>query len=110
MDDVSMQDVFMILAVLFGIMLVSLICAVIVKKSRDSKDEACPIQKKKAKVLEKDQLPPGTVVSLSEMNILFEIEGRQRLRLRAKAQNQLMPGDEGYLTWQGSKVINFERI
>ena len=110
MEDIAMEDVFIGVAVMLGIMVIMIIAVAIMKKSRDSQDESCPVMRKKAKILEKEQLPQNTIMALSEMNVLFEVEGGQRLRLHAKAQNHLIPGDEGYLTWQGSKVINFERI
>ncbi len=31
------------------------------------------------------------------------------MRLNVKAQSGLAVGDTGYLTWQGSRVRNFER-
>lgn len=108
-SDISMEDIFMVFAILIGIFLVSVIALNILKRKRDAEDDEQPTLSKKAKVIDKQQLPPNTIMSISEMWVLFETEDGQRLRLNAKAINNLVVGDEGYLTWQGRRIINFER-
>lgn len=106
---ISMEEIFMMFAVLFGLMAISFIALFIVRRKRDVEDKSHPIQRGRAKLVDKQQLAPGTILAISEMWVLFELENGRRLQLVAKAQNSLVIGDEGMLTWQGKRILKFER-
>lgn len=108
MEIENMEDVAVLLAILFGIAVFSIILAGIVKLSQSASDSAQPVRTEKAKLIEKDNIPAGSFAS--EIRVLFETESGERIRLRAKVPNSLVVGDEGTLTWQGGKIIKFERI
>lgn len=106
-EDLTLKDVSVLFAILFGSLIILSIISIVITSVQKAKDSSYPIQKKHAKVLEKEQLPVGAIVA--DVKVWFETEDGDRLRLRAKPQNKLFPGDEGLLTWQGTKIMNFER-
>lgn len=109
-DMISEPEFWVFLAIIFvAIWVILAIVAVAAKKSREASDNAQPVRSAKAKIIEKQQLPPNAIVFPSTLIwFLFETEDGQRVRLNAKAQCGLVVGDTGYLTWQGSRVRNFE--
>lgn len=104
---IGSDDILMFFGIMFGIMFVSIIIILITNAKRKKEDAAQPIRKEMAHVVEKESIDPGYLEF--EINILFETEKGERLKLLAKTQNLLAVGDFGLLTWQGRKVINFER-
>lgn len=104
----DIDDVFMMFAVLIGIMVISLIVLGIAKSKQDRENDSQPIEKDYAKLVDKQQLPANGIV-VGEMWVLFEVKGGRRVRLNAKIPNSLVIGDAGVLTWQGSRIIGFER-
>ena len=108
-SEVTMEEIFMVFAVLFGLMIISFIVLIVTKNKRDAENNSHPIQTSRAKLVDKQQLPAGTLLAVSEMWVLFELENGNRVQLIAKAQNRLVVGDEGMLTWQGNKILKFER-
>ena len=108
-NEVTMEEIFMVFAVLFGLLIVSFVFFAVAKNKRDADNNSKPIQSGKARLVDKQQLSSDTILSISEMWVLFELENGNRVQLIAKAQNNLVIGDEGYLTWQGNKILKFER-
>lgn len=87
--------------VLFGLCAIVWILYAIVFGTQHIQDSTKPVRKEDAKVVLKE--PNG-------IYILFELcENGERIRLQVKHLNKLVEGDIGVLTWQGSRVINFER-
>ncbi len=89
------------LAVLFAII------AAISSANRTSKNAACPVQSKHARVIDKPQLPANTLYA--EVWITFELDNGQRIRLLVNGNAQLFLGDAGMLTWQGDALRQFIR-
>lgn len=104
----SIEDLAMLFAILFGLMIVSLIFLAIIKKKQDAEDQAQPVRKEMAKVVDKQQIDSGGIV-IGEPWVLFEVEGGTRVRLSANPKNSLVIGDTGMLTWQGCKILRFDR-
>lgn len=103
-----MEDLFLALmvmailaAILWGIVFV-------LKLKETARNNAQPIQTESAKLVDMQQIPAGQIV-IGEIWTMFELNGGNRIRLNAKVQNTLVIGDEGVLTWQGNKILNFER-
>lgn len=106
--DISMEDLFMFYAILIGILVIMWIFVAAVKKKQDAENRAQPVRKKKAKIIDMQKVESGAIV-FGEPWVLFELENGSRVRLNAKAENSLMVGDAGLLTWQGKKILKFER-
>lgn len=107
MDDISLSDIFMFFMILVGLCAVMWIFVAILRGRQNAANKAQPVRREWAKVVDKQQLAPNAIAF--EIWVMFELKSGQRLRLTAKAQNSLIVGDEGTLTWQGSKVQNFQR-
>lgn len=100
----------MMIGVCAGLCLVFWIIAYVSRKGQEASDNAQPINTARAKLIDKQQLASDAIVLPSTLIwFLFETEDGRRLRLNAKAQCGLVVGDTGSLTWQGSRVRNFER-
>lgn len=102
------DSVFIVVMTFIGVMLILGIIGLIINAKNDAKDNASPINQEMAYVISKN----NDTINLNfetYIYILFETEKGERLKLLAKAQNLLAVGDFGLLTWQGRKVINFER-
>lgn len=110
-DDITMSDIMMVFAILLGIMLVSLIVILSVRSRQKKADSVCPVLRAEATVVDKQQLPAGTVTfaSLSRIWILFDLADGRRLKLFDTAANDLVVGDTGELVWQGSSIVRFQR-
>lgn len=88
-------------AILLGIVFIMM-------KKDNARNKAEPLQTKSAKVLEKEQIPAGQVV-IGSIWVVFELENGERIRLYVKEHSSVYYGDKGMLTWQGNRVVSFER-
>lgn len=108
-ENTSLETIGFMFVILIGVCVVCLIIIAVAKSARDNANNAQPLRCELAQVVEKQQLPANTIMSLSEMWVLFELEDGQRIRLIVKATNDLVVGDTGYLTWQGKAMRSFDR-
>lgn len=106
--EMDIEVFFALIIAMFVIAAVLWIIYAVVKKKQDDENDAQPIVTRKAKLVDKQQVAAGDIV-IGEMWTLFELEGGERIRLNAKAQNSLVVGDCGLLTWQGKRILKFER-
>lgn len=104
-----MEDIFIFIAVLWVVAAILWIIVGALKKKQDSENETKPVRKATAKIVDKQQIESGAIV-IGEPWVLFETEDGERIRLNVKADNHLVVGDRGVLTWQGRKVLSFERV
>lgn len=109
LEDMTVQDIFLMLVVMVGVAVLLCILAAATRKMSEKEDKRQPLRKEIAKVVEKPRLESGTIVALSEIWICFELESGERIRLLAKANNSLIVGDVGELTWQGKRIVGFKR-
>lgn len=93
---------------MFIIVAVLWIIVAVMKKKEDDENNAQPVMTRKAKLVDKQQVAAGDIV-IGEIWTLFELEDGERIRLDAKPQNNLVIGDSGRLTWQGKRILRFER-
>lgn len=98
-SDNPSETLTVIFGTLFGLLIVVGILYLIVVGGQKISDSRYPVKSKTAKVLYKED---------NGVYVLFETEDGERLRLRVKAQNKLLNGDMGILTWQGGAVVNFQ--
>ncbi len=98
---------FLIVILVLGIL--SAIFIAISSVNRSSKNAACPIQSKHARVIDKPTVPANTICL--ELLVTFELDNGERVRLivSGKSQSQLLLGDAGMLTWQGNALRQFIR-
>lgn len=104
----DMEELFMLLFSLLIVMIIMWVTAAVLKKKKDAEDNAQPVLTKQAKLVDMQQIPAGQIV-IGEIWVLFELETGERVRLNALVQNTLVIGDQGLLTWQGRKILKFER-
>lgn len=103
-----MEDLF------FALLVMLILCAIMwgvvfaLKAKEDAQNNAQPVKTKRAKLVDMQQVPAGQIV-IGEIWTMFELEDGARIRLNAKVQNSLVVGDKGMLTWQGNKILKFER-
>ena len=89
--------------VLVTVIVLSFVTILIVTRIMDVKNKNKPIQGMRAKVLEKRGEQSMIV------RILFQTEDGDRVELACSAKNKYVVGDEGFLKWQGTRLISFER-
>ena len=104
----DMEELFMMLAIMIGMSIVMFGIAMLIKKKRDAEDAAQPMRTGFAKLVDMQQILAGQIV-FGEIWVLFELDNGDRMKLNAKAENSLVVGDTGMLTWQGRKILKFER-
>ena len=104
----DMEELFFIFLALFVLLVIMWVIAAVMKKKSDDEDNAQPVLTKQAKLVDMQQIPAGQIV-IGEIWTMFELDSGERVRLNAHAQNSLVVGDQGMLTWQGRKILKFER-
>lgn len=103
-----MEDLFF--AIFIMAVLAALLWGIVfaLKAKETAHNNAQAIQNDFAKLVDMQQIPAGQIV-IGEIWTMFELKDGSRIRLNAKVQNTLVIGDEGMLTWQGNKILKFER-
>lgn len=108
-ESIGMEEIFMVFAILFGIMIIALIVAVVAKRKREAANAVCPVSQMHAKVVDKQQLPTSGIVVYSQIWVMFELDDGRRVRLITSGNEAIVVGDSGNLTWQGDSMISFYR-
>lgn len=107
LDDITMEHVFYFIMIMLGLAVISLLFAYIVNKSKENENSKLPIQTMKAKLIDiKRQTDLGIDSIIFQ---LFETEDGNRVQLTMNTDKYLVVGDSGTLTWQGKKLISFDR-
>ena len=106
--DFDMDTIAILFGVMFGLLLLSWIFYAVAKNYREKEDDAQPLLKTYAKVIEKQSLNANSLVTSSASMIVFETETGERVRLCVDKM-ELVLGDSGMLTWQGKRFVAFER-
>lgn len=111
LEDITMSDIMMFLAIMIGVALVFWVIVKIARRGQEQADASCPIQRAMATVVDKQQLPAGSVTfsSLSRIWIMFDLEDGSRIKLFDSVSSNLIVGDTGRLCWQGDSIISFSR-
>lgn len=108
-DDISGSDVMLFIIILAAVALVLLTILAAIRKKERTANAKKPIERQMARVIEKQQLPAGAIPSRSYVQVVFETETGRRVCLNVKGTNNLLVGNEGKLSWQGSDMIYFGR-
>lgn len=107
--DITTDDILLIgLPVLFGLLILSWIAYSSTKHKQNAENSAKPVLGAIAKVVDKQQIAPNTIAF--EVWVMFETESGERIRVVCKANNNYIIGDRGYLKYQGTKLLDFERF
>lgn len=109
-DDISIDDIMMFLAVLIGVAIVVWIFVGIVFAAKKAEEDQKPIETGVAVLMEKQQSTNSLTAAIENVPAIFELEDGRRVKLTLEANSTLVIGDRGEMTWQGSKLIKFERI
>ena len=105
-------------AALLVMVILSVLFKAVRKNNQRQKDELCPVITKKARVVRrKIIIRPNNITAIGvatdtlEGKVVFEAEDGEELefRLIGKTYRDIIEGDEGMLTYQGSEFISFER-
>ena len=107
LGDVTTDDVADMLPMLFAIMIGICVICFIVIKVKDSENNSKPVLGMKAKIIDKMREEPGTVAFV--IWVMFETADGNRVKLSCSAKNDYVVGDTGFLRWQGTRLISFER-
>ena len=108
-QEMTMKDIAVVIGVMAGVVIILWIILAIAFGVIKARNNAQPLRTARAIVIEKQALPVDAILSISRMWIMFETEDGTRLRLNAKALNNLYVGDVGRLTWQGNEIRRFDR-
>lgn len=108
LDDITLTDIVVFLSIWFIFLGLMAVVVRALAKRREKEDLAQPIKRKMAKVVDMQRLEAGQMY-IGEPWVMFEFSDGSRLRLNAKQNNSLIIGDIGLLTWQGRKILTFER-
>ena len=104
----NIEVLFALIIAMFVIAAVLWIIVAVMKKKEDDENDAQPVMTGKAKLIDKQQAAAGDII-IGQIWTLFELEAGERIRLNANMQNTLVVGDSGLLTWQGKRILKFER-
>lgn len=107
LGDLTTDDVGGMLLVLMGLMVVICVVCFAIIKSKDAENNSKPVLSMRAKIIDKDSVAPGTVAFV--IGVTFETEDGNRVELSCSAKEHFMVGDTGFLKWQGTRLISFER-
>lgn len=108
-ESISMEEAFMFIAILVGMMIVVMIMSAAMKMKRDAANAACPVNRMRARVVDKQQQSENGIVVYSRIWVLFELDDGRRVRLILPGNSNVVVGDRGNLTWQGDAIISFVR-
>lgn len=102
-----------LMSVFIGLMIlgvISWVTLVAMKRKKDADNSRMPRYREMAMVVDRQQVPPGTVLLFDNPWVLFELQNGRRVRVSAtKTCRDLIVGDRGMLTWQGDQMISFSR-
>ena len=101
--DIDGDDLGLVLFIFFGTLIAVMLISNYIIKQKESENEAQPIRRGYARVMEKQEIQTGFSV---EYRVVFELAGGQRLQLQTNI-NTIVVGDSGNLKWQGYRVISF---
>lgn len=102
------ENIFLIIVVMFVAAGILGAVAKYLEKQQEAENKTQPINSGIAKIVDMQKIETGVII-IGEPWILFELDNGTRIRLNAKPQNNLVVGDIGMLTWQGRKILKFER-
>ncbi len=97
-----------LVAIVFVIIGALWIVLKVLEKQQEAENKRQPVKEEVAKIVDVQRIDAGGIV-IGEMWVLFELTGGERVRLYISPQNSLVVGDLGILTWQGKKMLKFQR-
>lgn len=107
--DIEPEHIMIFVVVMLMIGVISAIILAGAKRREVTVNNAQPLRKEFAMVVDKEQVPPGTIM-FGNPWVLFELNSGSRVRVRVSpSQNHLVIGDTGMLTWRGERLISFNR-
>ena len=109
-ENTSLETVFLFMFILLGVALISLAFAGIAVKSRDKANDAKPILREVVTIIEKQSGAPNSFVPVSDAWVVFQTDNGTRIRLYVKNGELYVVGDRGILTWQGTRVNDFQLL
>ena len=105
-ESITLSDIFMSIAIMFGVTIVLWLIVAAMNKAKDHSIENSPLRESEAKVVEVQRVPVGFA---QDTWVVFELTSGSRVRLQDKNQTYLVVGDQGHLRWRGDRVDSFRR-
>lgn len=107
LGDITVNDIAEITPfVVLGLAVVCGICLMIIK-IKEAENNALPINGMVATIIDMQQVASNTVAFA--IWVMFETEDGTRVRVSCNANENYVVGDKGYLKWQGTRLISFDR-
>ncbi len=103
--NIDSQSVVEFLPMMFAIMIGMCIVLWIIVAVKNKENESLPIMRAHAVLLEKPQETPGGIAIV--VATTFQLDDGRRVRLSVPAKHNLIVGDKGMLTWQGTAFRSF---
>ena len=105
--DVTFEDIAEALPMFMLIMAAIFVICIIIIKKKDSENDELPIKGANATIVDMQRVDSNTIAIVTWT--MFETSDGIRVRLSTRANNTYVIGDKGYLRWQGTRLISFER-
>lgn len=105
--DITDEDIVEALPMFMLIMAAIFVICIITIKKKDSANDALPIRGANATIVDMQKVDSNTIAIITWT--MFETSDGTRVRLSTRANNTYVIGDKGYLRWQGTRLISFER-
>lgn len=103
------EFLFLLFAILFGILIIVALFYKYATWKRKTDDEACPIREAHVRVVHCDALQANAIPQWSSVNVVFETDSGERVRFVVMASENYLVGDCGTLKWQGKSIRSFIR-
>ncbi len=104
--ELSIENIFFFMAIMLGIAVIMWTIVAVITKKNEHENNAQPIKSETVKLVDMQQVNNGLT---NTVRAIFELQDGQRMALMVNPQNTLVVGDIGKLTWQGNKILKFER-
>ncbi len=105
--NIDSQSALEALPILFGIMFgICIICWIILSVQK-KKNEGQPVRQEHVVVMEKPPIPANSIIIIQ--NLTFQLDNGERICIAVPTKEQLVVGDKGILTWQGTAFRSFVR-
>ena len=109
-ENTSIETVFLFIFILLGVAIISLTFAAVAVRSRNKANDKLPVSREIVTIIEKQPVGSNSFVPVSDAWVVFQTESGTRVRLYAKNGELYVVGDKGVLTWQGTRLNNFQLL
>lgn len=106
--DITADEAMLFLESMIAIAVIMCVILLVLRKKNERENAKKPVLTVGATLIDKQQIQPGQI-PIGGIWVVFELENGDRVKLIADMRNSLMIGDTGTLTYQGNKILGFDR-